>query len=144
VKGGKSKQNNSNNNILNTTQNVLNTSQNLRNETMAVNLTTMNNVENEKNINDPNAFNPNVILQTNANLDQTKNNNSRFQVNQTKYKFIETLNNDRNNTMKGNLNTQVQYTQTDINNKNGKINTTMNQSMYKYIIYLLLVRSIRM
>jgi hypothetical protein len=69
---------------------------------------------------------------TNTNPLQTNNevsNANKNQVNQTNYKFIETLNNnDRNNTMKANLNTMVQFTNNE-NMKNNKFNTSFNQSM---------------
>jgi serine/threonine protein kinase len=84
--------------------------------------------ENEKVITE-NQFNSNP-LQTGGNEINKPN---KFHVNQTNYKFIETLNNnnnnDRNNTMKANLNTMVQVTNNE-NMKNNKFNTSFNQSMY--------------
>jgi hypothetical protein len=67
------------------------------------------------------------MLQTNGNEINKPN---KFQVNQTNYKFIETINNnnnDRQNTVKHNLNTLVQITNEQ---KNGKFNTSFNQSLY--------------
>lgn len=84
-------------------------------------------VENEKVIGEGGLINQsNAILQTHANNEANKPN--KFHVNQTNYKFIETINNnERNNTVKANLNTLVQVTNND--QKNIKMNTSFNQSM---------------
>jgi len=47
------------------------------------------------------------------------------------YKFIETINNnnERNNTVQANLNTVVHLTNNDKDNKNTKVNTSINKSL---------------
>ena len=97
--------------------------------------------ENEK-INE-NGFvtNPNIYIQTNANNFKTEiNKPNKFQVNQTNYKFIETINNnnlnnnnqnnDRNNTVQANQTSLVQLSNNE-NLRNSKMHTSMNKSMYK-------------
>ncbi len=91
-------------------------------------------MENEKiNENNP-VTNSGLYIQTNVNnfTQNEVNKPNKFQVNQTNYKFIETLNNnDRNNTntAQANFNTVVQLTNNDINLKNSKLQTSFNKSM---------------
>jgi hypothetical protein len=76
--------------------------------------------------------NSNLYIQTNANnTNQENKNGNKFQVNQTNYKFIETIhNNERNNTNQAHLNTVVHLTNNDNNMKNNsKLHTSMNKSL---------------
>lgn len=72
--------------------------------------------------------NSNVYMQTNLNNTNNEiNKQNKFQVNQTNYKFIDTINNnDRNYTAQANLNTVV-----NIGNdlKNSKLHTSFNKSL---------------
>ncbi len=89
--------------------------------------------ENEK-INDNNPLtNSNIYIQTNNNniTNNDPNKPNKFTVNQTNYKFIETLNNnnDRNMTAQANLNTGVHLTNNDKDLKNSKMQTSFNKSL---------------
>lgn len=91
----------------------------------------LNTQETEKIIENNIVSNSNMYIQTNVNnfTQNEINKPNKFQVNQTNYKFIETLNNnnDRNNTVQANLNTVVQMTNNDL--KNSKLHTSQNKSM---------------
>ena len=88
--------------------------------------------ENEH-INDNNPLtNSNIYIQTNNNVTNNDlNKPNKFTVNQTNYKFIETLNNnnERNMTAQANLNTVVHMTNNDKEMKNSKMHTSFNKSL---------------
>lgn len=77
--------------------------------------------------------NSNLYIQTNTNVHNTTNEvnkPSKFQVNQTNYKFIDSINNnnDRNNTAAAHLNTIVHFNDNGKNN-NSKMQSSFNKSL---------------
>jgi hypothetical protein len=87
--------------------------------------------ENEKINENGVVTNSNAYFQTNVNNTNNEiNKPNKLQVNQTNYKFIDTINNnnDRNNTAQA-ANTIVHLTNNDKDIKNSKLHTSINKSL---------------